>query len=368
MIAAEAPQQWMALVSDAFGGIGGIAQYNRDLLSAVAVSGGGNRIFVLPRQAPKPALPPPGITQMRPMGRAAFVLAALALAARKSFDVIFCGHTHLAPLAAHIARRKGAKLIVQTHGIEAWAQLRGTWRRAIERSDLILCVSRYTRRIVLEQISVPPERVKVLSNTVGEVFRPGNDSGFRSRHGWENKRILLTVGRLESRERYKGQDRVIALMPQLLARGHDAIYLIVGDGDDRLRLEQLAREAKVEDRVHFLGALDADRLVEVYRGADLFVMPSTGEGFGISFLEAMACGTPALGLAAGGAPDALGDGALGRIVSESELPLALHDALSSPRPDAQALSAAVLARFSRNVFRDSVNGTLARLSDPQVSI
>jgi len=200
------------------------------------------------------------------------------------------------------------------------------------------------------------------------VFRPGDDAGFRSRHGWENKRILLTVGRLESRERYKGQDRVIALMPELLARGHDVIYLIVGDGDDRLRLEQLAREARVEDRVHFLGALDADRLVEVYRGADLFVMPSTGEGFGISFLEAMACGTPALGLAAGGAPDALGDGALGRIVSESELPLALHEALSSPRPDPQVLSAAVLARFSRSVFRDSVDGTLARLSDPQVSV
>jgi phosphatidylinositol alpha-1,6-mannosyltransferase len=153
-------------------------------------------------------------------------------------------------------------------------------------------------------------------------------------------------------------------MPDLLARGHDVIYLIVGDGDDRIRLEQLARTARVEDRVHFLGALDADPLVQVYRAADLFVMPSTGEGFGISFLEAMACGTPALGLAAGGAPDALGDGALGTMVCESDLPRALHDALSGAHPDRQALSSAVLARFSRTVFRDSVNGTVARLRDP----
>ena len=368
MIAAGAPQNWLALVSDAFGGVGGIAQYNRDLLSAVAVSGPGHHIDVLPRHAPKPAMPPPGITQLAPMGRAAFVMAALSLAGRKSFDVIFCGHTHLAPLAQYIARMKGAKLIVQTHGIEAWVQLRGAWRRAIERSDLVLCVSRYTRRIILEQLSMPPERVKVLSNTVGEIFTPGDDAGFRSRHGWEDKRILLTVGRLDARERYKGQDRIIAIMPELLARGHDVIYLIVGDGDDRLRLEQLARTAHVEDRVHFLGALDADPLVQVYRAADLFVMPSTGEGFGISFLEAMACGTLALGLAAGGAPDALGDGALGTMVRETDLPRALHDALAGPRPDPQALSSAVLARFSRSVFRDSVNGTVARLRDPRVSL
>jgi phosphatidylinositol alpha-1,6-mannosyltransferase len=361
VIAAGTPQNWMALVSDAFGGVGGIAQYNRDLLSAVAVSGPGHHIDVLPRHAAKPAIPPQGITQMAPMGRAAFVAAALSLAARKSFDVIFCGHTHLAPLAHHIARMKGAKLIVQTHGIEAWVQLRGAWRRAIERSDLILCVSRYTRRILLGQISIEPERVKVLSNTVGEIFTPGSDFDFRRRHGWENKRILLTVGRLDARERYKGQDRVIAIMPELLAQGHDIVYLIVGDGDDRIRLEQLARNARVEDRVHFLGGLDADRLVEVYRAADLFVMPSTGEGFGISFLEAMACGTPALGLAAGGAPDALGDGALGKIVKEENLCAAVGECLRMPLLDRHSLSQAVRARFGRALFQNSVDGVLTRL-------
>ena len=352
----------MALVSEAFGGSGGIQQYNRDLLSAVAVSGAGHNICVLPRHAPRTAVRlPPGITQSAPSGRIGYVLAALTLALRNSFDVVFCGHIHLAPLAALIARMKGAKLIIQTHGIEVWAQLRDAWRRAIEQSDLVLCVSRYTRRIILEQISVPPERVMVLSNTVGEVFTPGSGAAFRSRHGLENKRILLTVGRMDSRERYKGQDRIIAMMPELLAHGHDMVYLIVGDGDDRFRLEQLAHKAGVADRVRFLGALEADQLVEVYRAADLFVMPSTGEGFGISFLEAMACGTPAIGLAAGGARDALGDGALGRIVDENELSHAVHDALSHQRPDPQLLSAAVLERFSRGVFRDSVNGILARM-------
>jgi phosphatidylinositol alpha-1,6-mannosyltransferase len=351
----------MALVSDAFGGVGGIAQYNRDLLSAVAASRPGNHICVLPRQAPKPAALPVGIVQFPPKGRVAYVLTALALALRSSFDVVFCGHIHLAPLAALIARMKRAKLIIQAHGIEVWSRWKAAWRSAIEQSDLVLCVSRYTRRIVLEQVSVEPERVMVLSNTVGDAFTPGSDAGFRNRHGWENKRILLTVGRLDSREQYKGQDHVIALLPELVAQGHDVAYLIVGDGDDRARLEQLARKARVEDRVRFLGALDVDRLVDVYRAADLFVMPSTGEGFGISFLEAMACGTPAIGLASGGAPDALADGVLGKLVTEESLRTVIDQLLRAPVPNRQSLAEAVRARFGRELFQHSVAGVLRRL-------
>jgi phosphatidylinositol alpha-1,6-mannosyltransferase len=353
--------QWLALVSDAFGGYGGIAQYNRDLLTAVVASGHASSICVLPRHAPRPAAPPAGITQAPPRERAQYAVGALSLALSKSFDVVFCGHIHLVSLAALIARTRRAKLIVQAHGIEVWSQPRGVWRAALEHSDLVLCVSRYTRRTIVDQTMVSPERVLVLSNTVGEAFTPGDSFDFRRRHGLEKKNVLLTVGRLDSRERYKGQDRVIAALPDLLAQGHDLIYLVVGEGDDRSRLEQLAHEARVGDRVRFLGALETDSLVEVYRAADLFVMPSTGEGFGISFLEAMACGTPALGLAARGAGDALADGALGIVVAESDLSRAVHQALLSPRNDPDALAAAVRARFGRDLFQDSVNAVLKRL-------
>ena len=72
----------------------------------------------------------------------------------------------------------------------------------------------------------------------------------------------------------------------------------------------------VADRVRFMGEVGPDILVDAYRMADLFVMPSTGEGFGIAFIEAMACGTPALGLAVCGARDAFGDGELGMLHTE----------------------------------------------------
>jgi len=360
---AKTGMRWLALVSDAFGGMGGIAQYNRDLLSAAAASGQIHSIRVLPRHAMEPAHVPAGIYQMAPKSRAAYPLAAIAAALTERLDVVFCGHIHFAPLAAAIASARGARLVVQAHGIEAWTRPWNIWRAAIERSDFVLAVSRYTRRAVLRFSAVMPERVIVLSNTVGDVFTPGDTNGFRRRLGIENSRILLTVGRMDSRERYKGQDRIIAALPRLLNSGLDVVYVIVGEGDDRARLEQLACRAGVQERVSFLGALKSEQLVNAYRAADLFVMPSTGEGFGISFLEAMACGTPALGLAAGGAVDALVDGELGTVVTEDNLSAALARALAKPKEGGEALASQVRARFGRAVFQEQVRAFVERLGE-----
>ena len=95
------------------------------------------------------------------------------------------------------------------------------------------------------------------------------------------------------------------------------------------------------ERVRFLGAVELQSLVELYRMADLFVMLSTGEGFGVTLLEAMASGTPALGLSVAGAADALADGQLGTALSETELPVAIARLLVEPKPDPHVLPAAV---------------------------
>ena len=164
------------------------------------------------------------------------------------------------------------------------------------------------------------------------------------------------------RERYKGHDRVIAAIPTLVAQGHDVVYAIVGEGDDRARLERLADTSGVAERLRLLGVLAAQQLADAYRMADLFVMPSTGEGFGIAFIEAMASGTPALGLAVAGARDALADGELGTLASEDDLPAAIARLLGDPRPDPPALAAATRARFGRAAFEKSLWQALSRIT------
>jgi phosphatidyl-myo-inositol dimannoside synthase len=353
----------LALVTDAYGGHGGIAQYNRDFCGALGECGAA--VTVAPRHAPDRVRVPPGVKQTPARrGKIAYAVSVLWTALRERVDVVFCGHLHLAPLARLIARLKGAKLILQMHGIEAWSRPSRMRRFAAERADLVLCVSRYTRAHVLGWAAIPPERAIVVPNTVGDAFSPGDGARLRETLGLDGELVLLTVGRMDTRERYKGHDRVIAALPSLMTLGHNVTYLIIGEGDDRRRLEADARDLGVTERVRFLGAIDAQILVEAYRAADLFVMPSTGEGFGIAFLEAMASGTPALGLAVGGACDALADGELGTAVSEmGDLGAAIARLLNLSKPDPRGLSTATRARFGRGAFVDRVSAVFERLGN-----
>jgi phosphatidylinositol alpha-1,6-mannosyltransferase len=352
----------LALVPDAYGGRGGIAQYNRDFLGALAESGLLSSITVLPRQTIDHPDPPRGIQQLRAhAGRFWYSLAALRMALARRIDVVFCGHLFMAPLAALIAWTKGAKLIVQTHGIEAWPRPSKLQRLAVERADLVLSVSRYTRAAVLGWAAIAPERALVVPNTVREMFTTGDGAARRAALGLDGKKVLLTVGRLVVGERYKGHDRVMAAIPQLVGQGHDICYLIVGDGDDRSRLEALAAEIGVGDRVRFLGAVDPQTLLQTYRAADLFVMPSTGEGFGVSFLEAMASGTPALGLDVAGARDALGDGELGTLVFEGDLTATIVRVLDRPKSNPVALHEHVCERYGRRTFATTIRACLDRV-------
>src|SRR5262249_9289896 len=179
---------------------------------------------------------------------------------------------------------------------EAWQELSGLHQRALQTASLVTSVSRHTRRRLLEWAAVEPVRVKVLPNTVDPRFRPDAKLArlLDQYRAWD-KRVLLTVSRLASSERYKGHDRVIRLLPRGLRQYPETIYLIAGDGDDRLRLEALALEVGVRERVRFAGQITPEDLADHYRLADLFVMPSSGEGFGIAFLEAMASGIRVIG-------------------------------------------------------------------------
>jgi glycosyltransferase involved in cell wall biosynthesis len=311
----------LALCGDGYGGFGGISRFNRDLLGCVCGLNEVHSVVGLARQGNRPfgTLPPKLIWRVLP-GKAAFAAESIRSAAVHRPALVICGLVNLAPVAAAAARIAGARLWTIGHGIDLWERPTSLRARSLERSHLVTTVSRYTRARLLSWSTLPPERVRVLSNTFDrDRFTPGPPShDLARRYGVEGRRVLMSLGRLEAREAYKGQDRVIRVLPSLLRSEPGLRYLIAGDGSDRPRLEQLAREQGVAEQVVFAGRIADDEIVEHYRLADVFVLPSTGEGFGIVFLEAASCGTPVVAGSVDGSVDALREGQIGTLVDPND--------------------------------------------------
>jgi phosphatidylinositol alpha-1,6-mannosyltransferase len=353
----------LALVTDAYGGYGGIAQYNRDLFAALELSERVASVHVLPR-AGRVGSPPPKIAPHAPRrSRSSYSAQALALAARVRFDLVFCGHLFHTPLAAMICRLTGAKLWLQAHGVEVWARPGRLIRAAVARADLVTAVSRYTRRRLLGWSNLDPARTRVLANCVRPMFSPGRpDEALLQRYGLGSAKLILTVSRLETADAYKGHYRVLEALPAILRETPEALFAIVGDGGGRAALEAKARALGLQHAVRFLGRVDDAELLALYRSADLFLMPSAKEGFGIVFLEAAACGLPVIAGRGDGSADALVDGALGALVdpnSSAEIAAAALAALRAPkRPASDAVARFGFNNFSAHV--DALLGTVAR--------
>ena len=345
------PATVLALAASAYGGYGGIAQATQDFLSALNRLEYVGEIHILPRQGFSSNETVSSLKQYDAVpGRLEYALTALSLAHHKRPKMVYCGHLYMVPLAALISKLYGSQLVAHLHGLEVWPEPSRLQAFALASSDLILCVSNDTRQRACEHVKSLQDKCAVIYNTVGKNFLPGNKAEARRKFDLGEEKILLTVSRLDTRQRHKGHEKVIAALPNLRACGHNVRYIIAGDGDDQSRLRALADEIGVAGNVTFLGRVPAEELPLLYRAADLYIMPSTREGFGIAFVEAMASGTTALGLALGGATDALCHGRLGLAVKDSELVGTILQFLDGQKPDPFALSKATHDRFGQAAF------------------
>ncbi len=353
----------VALVGDCYGAPGGIARYNQDLFESLVTADlhGPNaqeqqaEILVVPRLGDASGIALPAhIRQWPPVfSRLLYSLVAFWVAwHHRPIDVVFCGHVYMAPLAWALARFFGARYWLQAHGVDIWTPQRRLKRAAVESADLVTAVSRVTRRRLLGWANLDPHRVRVLPNTVRDVFAPGIASpAYRRRLGLRGGPVLLTVGRLASTERSKGHEPIFTILPALRVQFPDLVYVIAGDGDDRERLEARARKLGLgQETVRFLGYVPDEELPDLYRLADLFVMPSATEGFGIVYLEAAACGLRVLGGVGDGSNDAIQDDRVGATVDPDDpkaLLRAIETGLSNGRVDPAAIEAYRRPHFAR---------------------
>lgn len=219
-------------------------------------------------------------------------------------------HLHLAPLALPLVQR-GGRLAVFLHGIEAWVPLSGLRRRALEQPAVLLANSNHTIQR-FKQANPGFTNAPIRACPLGVP-----DTAPVSPSKSHTEPFALIVGRLSSRERYKGHDMLLEIWREMLKGSPTARLVIVGEGDDRARLEAKARELTVANAVTFLGKVTKEKLESLYRDCSFFVMPSKEEGFGLVFLEAMRAGKACIA-GQGAAEEIVVDGLTGLIVPAQE--------------------------------------------------
>ncbi|MBR8833969.1 MAG: glycosyltransferase family 4 protein [Stigonema ocellatum SAG 48.90 = DSM 106950] len=315
----------LVLTPDAFGGRGGIAKFNRDFLQALCSYPHSIEVVAIPRRVVDPlGSLPKKLTYITSglNGKLNYGVAILQTLIRNpKLDLIICGHINLLPFAYLVGIWTRTPIFLVLHGIEAW-QPCPHWlaNNLVKKIDGIISVSELTKERFLEWAKLDSVQEFILPNTVNlEHFQPAvKNSDLLVRHQLEGKTVLMTLGRLDSSERYKGFDEVLGLLPILTQEIPNIAYMIVGEGSDRQRLETKAKSLGVERHVVFTGFISEAEKADYYRLADAFVMPGKGEGFGIVYLEAMACGIPVVASIVDGSREAVRNGALGFIVNPDD--------------------------------------------------
>lgn len=288
------------------------------------------------------------------------------------FHTIILGHINLAVVGVLIkAFFPKVQIILIAHGIEVWQPQKGMKKSLLAKLNSIYCVSHYTReQLFRHHAFLQPEQCRLFPNTLDAYFtlpalcaKPADL--LRQYQMTPETKVLLTVTRLQSSEKYKGYDTVVRLMPALLQMNPHIRYYIIGKADaaEAKRMQQLIETLQLQQHVFLLGFVPDALLQQHYLMADVFIMPSQKEGFGIVFIEAMACGLPVIAGNKDGSRDALLNGHLGTLVDPTD-PAAILQALQQtllqpPVMKGELLQQEVWKHFSFTAYKLRLQRLLA---------
>lgn len=290
--------------------------------------------------------------------------AGMIRAGIKSKLVVF-SHINLLPVARVIRMlNPGVKLVMFCHGIEVWGK--GVQpNKHLQDLNALWMVSRFTleRTKSLHQLQKPA--VAVLNNPLDPLLELPVKNGkvIKQRLGIpENAAVLFTLTRMNSGEQYKGYDKVITALAKLTEDGEDLHYVIGGkyDASEAAKVKQTVEAYNLTGRVHLLGFIPDADLPGYFDMADIYIMPSTEEGFGIVFIEAMHYGTRVIAGNRDGSVDALQDGALGCLIDPDdadEIYRAVKNRAHIPPADPEKVN----ALFGFTAYKERLEEQLNRL-------
>jgi phosphatidylinositol alpha-1,6-mannosyltransferase len=288
-----------------------------------------------------------------------FCLSALRLAKSHKIQTAIVGHVALLPIA-WMLKRLGyiQQYVVVLHGIEAWQRLRLLSRLSSRGVAAVIATTHYTAREFCyhNKLGNLKSAIIPLGSTIKAPQGPPEIAGDLR---------LLTVTRLAVADLYKGVDTVLHAVSRGRELGLNLSLEIVGDGDDRGRLEGIARSLGVQAAVRFRGSVPDVELQKAYAHAHVFVLPSKKEGFGIAFLEAMSSGIPCIGANHGGVPEVITHSESGFLIEYGdvdELVVLLRALMESPTllshmskaalDRAKTLTFGAMAESWRSLLRD----------------
>ncbi|HMO75699.1 MAG TPA: glycosyltransferase family 4 protein [Sphingopyxis sp.] len=360
------------LTPGAFGlanGNGGIGLYNRDIVEAIVEAFPDARVTLLQRLLDKGQHDLPERTRIvagAAGGKARFALAILREMLVSRYDVIVCAHINFLSFARLLARRNKCPLVLIVYGIDVWDPMPGQVAN-LKACDAIWSISQITTDRMNAWAALPESDYVQLPNAIRLDRYAMGPKPADLVEDWNlaGKRIVMTLARLPGRDRHKGVDEMLEILPELLRRHPDLHYVVAGDGPDRARLEAKAIELGVGDHASFVGFVPEGRKADYFRLADVFAMPGRGEGFGFVFLEAAACGIPCVGSKVDGSREALRDGLLGALVDPGdpdEIVEAVSGALAKERQIPEGLD-----YFSWPHFVKRLEAAINAVRDPRVT-
>jgi glycosyltransferase involved in cell wall biosynthesis len=243
------------------------------------------------------------------------------------------------------------------YGLEVWSK--GSWLRRymLHRIQGVVAISAFTVKKMREWAVIAGDRIFLIPNAIDlDAFTPGSrNEAMRERLGIGRGPVLLTLGRMAADERAKGFDEVLEVLPALMEDYPSLTYCAAGDGTDRQRLEEKAERLGVRNRTVFTGYVKESEKLDLYRLADLFVMPSRLEGFGYVFLEALAAGVPVVASSIDGSREAVRGGAWGSLAdpnNRDEILNAIRSSLHNPAvPAREEIEYFSKARFQSRVWK-----------------
>lgn len=282
-------------------------------------------------------------------GGSSWRAAALAASSlrRGPWDVLILGHLHLAPLLGLGRPGRDWKMgWGWVYGLEAWRPLSRLRRWGIGRLDRLVYISQHSRSAahqVNPWLARMPDQVCYLGLMNAEVGGQKAEGGGPMADGALGGPLALSIGRLAGGEAYKGHEEMIRAWPQVQQYRPGLRLVIIGDGDDRPRLQSLAE--RLQANVTFLGGVDDATRDAYLQNCRCFCLPSRGEGFGLVYLEAMREGKPVLAGRLDAGREVVLDGETGRTVDAGDSAELLAGILDVSGPRAEAMGAAGRERF-----------------------